>query len=318
MIRIVASFVAGIVLVVGSALIYSKTQDLRRAREAQQALSAAQQTVSSSNQLTEATPTVENDVPPQNDPDRTKSNLPKRSRKGAPVEIFPPVRAPENAPTVRNDLSAHTQAHLPSDAGPVAGYSAPAEQPAHSNAATAPARTPQASVLRLEPGTNLVVRLAEEVSTAHNDDGDLFRGTVEVPISVNGVVIADRGATAFGRVVKAHRAPLIGGKSELILTLTELDATDGQPIRVQTNNWEQTGAHSNLKNATKVAFGSAVGAVVGAVAGAARGAGISSAVEPSETRSGASARRAVTLPRGTLLGFQLAQPLVVAGRFGEQ
>ncbi len=171
-------------------------------------------------------------------------------------------------------------------------------------------------MVTLQPGTNLAIRLGDPLSSDHNYAGQMFRATLDAPLIVNGFIIADQGSPVFGRVVYARKARVIGGASELDLTLNQISTTDGQLVSIQTNQWEQQGARGNLQNTAKMAVGAALGAVVGAVAGAAKGAGISSALDSgsAEDKLALGNHRTVVLPTGTQLRFTVASAITIVER----
>lgn len=177
------------------------------------------------------------------------------------------------------------------------------------------ARRPEPQILTLQPGTPITVRLAESLSSDRNRTGDTFRATLDSPLVVNGVVIAATGSTIFGRIAQARKAPLIGGRANLTLTLLDITTPDGRLVRVSSSEVEQQGSRSGLVNTAKMTTGAAVGAVVGALTGAAEGAGIRSTLANDTRTNGFMAtKRTVVLPAGTQIVFQLAAPATVADR----
>ena len=103
-------------------------------------------------------------------------------------------------------------------AGPQLGVPAPSDPP--------PAPAPH--VVTLQPGTNLVVRLIETVSTDHNYAGDTFHAALDVPLILDGFIIADKGSKVLGKISSAQ-------KSGMQLTITEINTTDGQRVPVETS-----------------------------------------------------------------------------------
>lgn len=169
----------------------------------------------------------------------------------------------------------------------------------------------------MPPGTTLLVRLDETVSSKHNSTGQTFRTTLAYPLMVDGTVIAKSGTTVLGRIVDARKARLIHGRSDLSLILTDLTTAGGQLVKVHTAQWYEKGSGSELVRTAKAATGAAVGAVKGAAAGAARGAGLRSgedkdedpAIDPSGKH--VSNKKNIVLPAGTQLQFRLISPFSV-------
>lgn len=181
------------------------------------------------------------------------------------------------------------------------------------------ASEPRTKVITVQPGTTLAVRVSETLSSDHNRTGNTFPATLASPLVVNGSLVARAGSTVFGRVVNARKAPVIGGRSELILALTNVTTADGKLVRIDTSTWEEKGAHSSIVNTAKMATGAAVGAVVGAVKGAAEGAGLSSALQNGDQTNGFMAtKRTVVLPAGTQIVFSLATPFTTTEKLNPE
>jgi len=165
----------------------------------------------------------------------------------------------------------------------------------------------------LQAGTTLAIRLSETVSTDHNYTGDTFRGVLEAPIIMDDFVIADRGSKVLGRVVSSEKAGRVEGVAELNLTLTEINTTDGQRIRVDTSSFDRRGPSSNGEDAAKIAGGAALGALIGAIAGGGKGAAIGAGIGGAAGTGAVFATRgkAAILPIETRLSFRLAAPLTL-------
>jgi hypothetical protein len=168
-------------------------------------------------------------------------------------------------------------------------------------------------VVTVQSGTEIHVRLAEALSSDRSRTGDSFRAALDSPLVVDGIVVAGTGSSVLGRIAQARKAPLLGGTSDLTLTLTDIATADGHLIRMNTDNVEQQGSRGGIVSTAKMATGAAVGAVIGAVSGAAEGAGISSSLRDDSRTSGFMAtKRTVVLQSGTELNFKLVSPLRVA------
>jgi hypothetical protein len=173
---------------------------------------------------------------------------------------------------------------------------------------------PQPHVVTLQTGTNLVVRLGETLSTEHNYGGDTFRGTLDAPIVMDGFIIAERGSKVLGKIVSAQKAGRMEGVSDLHLTLTEINTSDGQRVPVETGFFDKRGPSNAGENTAKIAGGAALGAIIGAIGGGGKGAAIGAGA------GGAAGTGAVLLTHGkpavlpaeTRLTFQLTQPATIS------
>lgn len=161
------------------------------------------------------------------------------------------------------------------DAEPLPDAQAPADQPP-------PVQPPTIGVpstLTIRPGTFLTVRVDQPLSSDHNQQGDYFSGTLNQPVVIDGIVVAQRGQTVSGRVSQVAKGGHGKGPSKLGLELTSFTAVDGQQVPLQTQLVTRAANHSNAgRNVATVGTTTAVGAVIGTAAdwgtGAAIGAGI--------------------------------------------
>ena len=87
--------------------------------------------------------------------------------------------------------------------------------------------------LTLKPGTYINVRVNQALSSDHNKAGDTFLASLAQPVIVNGVVVAPRGQTVYGRVTEAEK-PHSGQGSRLGLELTSLTLANGTQAPIHT------------------------------------------------------------------------------------
>ena len=173
--------------------------------------------------------------------------------------------------------------------------------------------TRESHVVTLQAGTNLAIRLGETLSSDHNYTGDTFRGTLEAPIIVDGFIIADRGSKVLGKVTNVQEAGRVQGLSALTVALTEINTTDGQRIRIQTDSYEKRGSAGTGSDAAKIAGGAALGAIIGAVAGGGKGAAIGAGAGGAAGTGIVLATRgkSTSLPVETHLNFRLTAPVTI-------
>jgi hypothetical protein len=337
-VKVVAAFVAGVVVALGSALIYVRVSDTPHVIPASQVAGTAS---AGPTELPDASPDVtppQETTPPAQKPE-LKPIVPERPIvKPVTKPIIPPRRTYVNAaPTkpLRKPIqiaqnSARPVLQMPA-ATPAVHEASPApstvedvqpvsqDQPnsyAQPTADPAPAavpQSPQPHVVTLPEGTILAVRVGETLSTDHNYTGDTFRATLMSPVIQDGFIIADRGSKVLGRIVNAQSAGHMSNVAGLSLALTELNTTDGQRIAVETTIYDQKGNSNVGQDVAKIAGGAALGAIIGGVAGGGKGAGIGAGV------GGAAGTGAVLLTRGkpavvdseTQITFRLASPLTI-------
>jgi hypothetical protein len=178
-----------------------------------------------------------------------------------------------------------------------------------------PARTaPVPANLAIPAGTVIFARLADPLSSDHNQAGDTFSATLDRPIIVDGWVVARRGETIIGSVTTAQRAGRIKGVSQLGLELTDITIVDGQQLPILTELWKSSAGTSHGTDAAGIAATTGAGTIIGAAADGGVGAGIGAG-------AGAAAGIAlVLLTRGkatvlapeTLLSFRLKDPVTIS------
>ncbi len=122
---------------------------------------------------------------------------------------------------------------------------APYEAPATPELPATPAAEPQPAPRRqvtLPSGMTIPVRLTESLSSDRKLAGDTFDASLAEPLVVEGLVIAERGARASGRVVGTQRAGRVGGTySSLELELTSVVTSDGQRRRALHRSLDEAG-----------------------------------------------------------------------------
>jgi outer membrane biosynthesis protein TonB len=270
LLKVIAAFVAGVVVALGGALVYVRTSEMLHPPPVVQPVSANDQLTQTPAQLPTPPPAAAEEPAPAPPAKSTPAKhtgdntpAPKPAAKHAPV----PVKVRDSAPAVRAtkpvphnepiQIAQNTQPSpapmnpAPASAGgdsnqltlpqpPPPGYSDPQSSTPESAPAPTPApRTPH--VVTLPAGTTLNIRLGETLSTDHNYTGDTFRGTLDTPIIMNGFIIADHGSRVLGRIVNAQKAGHIEGAADLNLTLTEKNTTVAQRAAIKTTPNDRKG-----------------------------------------------------------------------------
>ena len=172
--------------------------------------------------------------------------------------------------------------------------------PAAAAAAPSPAAAPAASSVTVPAGTTLLVRMVDSVSSK-DSQGKRFTASLDADLTVNGAVVAKSGTKVYGRVQSAKQAGRFAGQSKLDLQLTEL-AVGPNLVPIMTSGYSDTGARSIGKTAKGAAGGAAIGAIAG---DAGKGAAIGAMA------SGLKKGESINVGSGTLLEFQLRQPVTV-------
>jgi hypothetical protein len=235
---------------------------------------------------------------------KTVASTPEPPPASAPIEravveqakVEPPPAAPEPPPTP----------------APVVAPEPPPASPAPL-AETSPEPPRSVTIAR---GTLITVRLGETISTERNRQGDSFLATLDEPLVVDGLVIAEKGARANGRIVDMLEAGRVKGLAHLSLELASVMLSDGQKVELRTDRFEKQGPTSKAEDTQKVGIGAAIGAAIGAIAGGGTGAAIGAATGGAAGGGVVAATRGkpAVLPAETKIGFRVEQPITITER----
>jgi len=175
---------------------------------------------------------------------------------------------------------------------------------------------PQPRSVTIASGTLIAVRLGETISTERSRQGDSFMATLDEPLVIDGLVIAEKGARANGRVVDLVEAGRVKGLAHLTLELTSVMLSDGQKVELRTARFEKEGPSSKAEDTKKVGIGAAIGAAIGAIAGGGAGAAIGAASGGAAGGGVVAATRGkpAVLPAETKISFRVEQPVTVMER----
>ena len=212
------------------------------------------------------------------------------------IVVPPPVPAPPPA------LQQETPKAEPPEAPPAEARPQP------------PKREPR--TVTIPAGTLIAVRLRDRLSTEQHSLHDPFFATLDAPLIVQGLVIAEKGAMVRGRIVEAVQAGRVKGRAALALQLDEMTTSDGQKIEIKTDSFRHE-AESGVKgDVAKAGVAAGIGAAIGAIAGGGRGAAIGAAIGGAAGAGGAMATRGkpAELPSETRLTFRLSEPVTVTER----
>ena len=107
--------------------------------------------------------------------------------------------------------------------------------------------------ITIPAGTQISIRLNDEVNSEKAQIGDVFHGSISAPVSIDEHTVVPTTADVEGRVVNVKSAGKFAGDSVLTLELTKL-TMNGRTYTLQTNQWTQSGAG---KGKTTAAMGTA-------------------------------------------------------------
>jgi len=258
-----------------------------------------------------AAPASEPEEKPAPFPERRAASKPKPVHHSAAPNPEPVVIAQNTAPA-----PVATPAPAPAPVQPPQAAPDPAPPAPREPEVVAPPPPPPPRQVTLNAGTLLSVRLIDGLTTERNNPGDTFTGTLDQPLVVDGLVIAERGSRVEGRVAAADRGGKVSGVAMLSVELTRIHLSDGQTISVHTDAFERHADTTHKTDAAKVGGGAALGAIIGAIAGGGKGAAIGAGIGGGAGAGDVLLTRgkAATIPSETRLSFRINQPVTVTER----
>jgi len=127
-------------------------------------------------------------------------------------------------------------------------------------------------------GTQVTVRLEDQLSTQSNDAGDSFLATVAEPLVVEGETVAPQGTAVRGELTELERSGKVDGRARMTLAFQEAEGPGGtfhdipaQPITIEAD----PGTREDLE---KVSAGAIAGAIIGGLTEGGKGAAIGAAI----------------------------------------
>jgi hypothetical protein len=230
---------------------------------------------------------VHHDTAPTPEPVLTAENTAPPTQSAAPEPVSAPAPAPEPPP--------------------------PAPAPQQVVAAPEPPPPPPPRQVTLNAGFLIPVRLIDGLTTERTNAGDTFTATLDNPLVVDHLVIAERGARAEGRVVASDKGGKVKGVAYLSIELTRVHLSDGQTISLVTDSFDKHAEATHGTDAAKVGGGAAIGAIIGALAGGGKGAAIGAGAGGGVGAGDVLLTRGkpAILPSETRITFRVSQPVTV-------
>jgi hypothetical protein len=226
-----------------------------------------------------------------------------------------PAPSQDNAPPPPDAQPSTTQppdAPLPGDAPPTNAPPPPNTPPAPRDARGQLAQLAPGAPISVPVGQTLLIRMIDSVDSRKNNVGDVFHASLETDLTVNGYLVAHKGADVYGKLAYTKDSGHFSGGAELELELNKM-VVDGTSYPLVSDDYTLKGKGRGGDTAKKVGGGAILGAIIGGIAGggagAAIGAGAGGAVGAGVqvfTRG-----KEVKVPSETLLEFKLQQPATV-------
>jgi hypothetical protein len=166
----------------------------------------------------------------------------------------------------------------------------------------------------IPPGTAIKVRMIDSLSSARNQAGDTFHGTLEQAVVADAKEIYPKGADVTGRIAQAKPSGRLSEPGELSLVLATI-ASGNHASSVESEPLLIKGESHTKSNATKIGGGAALGAVIGAIAGGGKGAAIGTVAGAGAGTGAAAAtgKREAIVESEAVLSFVAAAPTSASG-----
>jgi len=232
----------------------------------------------------------------------------------------PPVReARRPSPSTRTRSSHTSSGSSASNSGDTGlRTTVPSESSTGSSndsASNTPSTPPPPAVpqkITIPAGTQLSIRLNDEVNSEKAQVGDVFHGSISSPVAIDDQTAIPTTADVEGRVVDVKSAGRFAGQSVLTLEPTKL-TMNGKSYSLQTSQWTKSGNGRGKSTAAKVGGGAAVGAVLGGIFGGGKGAAIGAAAGAGAGTgvSAATKGQQIILRPEAIIAFQLQGPVTV-------
>ena len=246
------------------------------------------------------------DPPAPPDAQGNGGNPPPQDNAPPPPDAQSSAAQPPDAPAPGDSLS--TNAPPPPNTPPAPRDAPPPATYSRDRLAQAVPGAP----ISVPVGQTLLIRMIDSVDSRKNNVGDVFHSSLETDLTVNGYLVAHKGADVYGKLAYTKDSGHFSGAAELELELTRI-VVDGNSYPLVSDDYTLKGKGRGGDTAKKVGGGAILGAIIGGIAGggagAAIGAGAGGAVGAGVqvfTRG-----KEVKVPSETLLEFKLQQPATV-------
>lgn len=248
---------------------------------------------------------------PQEQADNNPARPVRDERRPSPSTRY---RSSRSSTSASGDTGLRTTVPAGSSSGNTSsnGSSSSSYGSSQSTAPPAPTPVPPPQKITVPSGTQLSVRLNDEVDSEKAQVGDVFHGSISAPVTIGEETAIPTTADVEGRVVEVKSAGRFAGQSVLTLELTKL-TMNGKTYSLQTSQWTKSGNGRGKSTAAKVGGGAAVGAVLGGIFGGGKGAAIGAAAGAGAGTgvSAATKGQQIILRPEAVIAFQLQGPITV-------
>lgn len=229
----------------------------------------------------------------------------------------------ENQPAT-NSTAASTQGNPPPPPSEQSSNSVPRLQrrsqnsyPSRSNQAPPQQAPPQRVRQAPQPvvipaGTEIEVRVDQDLGSKISHSGDTFTATVVHPITVNGQVVIPQDSQAQGLVVDAKPLGRFAGQAELSLRLERIQVGN-HSFPVMSSTIASVHKGKGKRTGIMAGGGAGLGALIGGLAGGGKGALIGALAGAGAGTAGSAftGNKNIVIPAETLLTFRTEQAITM-------
>lgn len=169
-----------------------------------------------------------------------------------------------------------------------------------------PQQPPPPAAVDLPTGTQIRVRLDQDLGSKISNPGDTFTATVADDVQLDGQTVIEKGARADGEVVDAKALGRFKGGAALVIKLDRVTTRYGS-YPVQTASISRAEKGKGKRTGIMAGGGAGLGALIGGLAGGGKGALIGGLAGAGAGTAGSAftGNKEIVLPAETLLTFQL-------------
>ena len=181
--------------------------------------------------------------------------------------------------------------------------------------ARTPVPPPPPAAINLPEGTEIRVRLDQDLSSKDAQPGQTFQATVADDVTVRGVTVISKGARADGTVVDAKALGRFKGGALLAVKLDRVHSRWGSyPVETGTISRAEQG--KGKRSAGFIGGGAGLGALIGGLAGGGKGAAIGALAGGGAGTAGTAftGNKQIVLPAESVLTFKLDRAIRIIER----
>ncbi|KAA6462996.1 hypothetical protein DYQ86_06590 [Acidobacteria bacterium AB60] len=174
---------------------------------------------------------------------------------------------------------------------------------------------PPPQAVNLPAGTEIRVRVDQDLSSKDSQPGQSFSATVADDVTIDGKTVIAKGARADGSVVDAKPLGRFKGGALLAVKLDKVHSRWGSyPVETGTISKAEQG--KGKRSAGFIGGGAGLGALIGGLAGGGKGAAIGALAGGGAGTAGSAftGNKQIVIPAESILTFRLDQPIRIVER----